>query len=132
MNRIKKLKNRIFFKGFLMLAAVLFAALHPAAAIAHAPSDVAVNYDLASQTLEAAIKHTRFSDGHYIEKVEVKKNGNIVILQEYKSQPTETVVYSYKVTAGAGDILEVKASCNKFGSRTQKITVGQPGKPEAK
>jgi hypothetical protein len=118
--------------GFLMLAAVVFTAFYPAAAGAHAPGSVALGYDLSSQTLQATITHTRFSDSHYIDKVEVKKNGNLVSLQAYKSQPTEAVVYSYKVTAVAGDVLEVKAYCNKFGSRTQKITVSAPGNPEAK
>lgn len=132
MSRIRTRRNRFFFIGFLIFAAVVFAALHPTPAGAHAPSGVALDYDLSSQTLKATVTHTRFSDGHYIEKVEIRKNGNVVGLQEYKNQTTETVAYSYKVTAVAGDVLEVKASCSRFGSKTQKITVGQPGKPEAK
>jgi desulfoferrodoxin (superoxide reductase-like protein) len=104
----------------------------PEVAIAHSPSEVKLDYDLSAQTLRATITHTRFSDSHYINKVEIRKNGNLVNLQEYKSQPSETFTYSYKVTAVAGDTLEVKAYCNKFGSKTEKLAVGQPGKPVPK
>lgn len=113
----------------LLFAAAVFLTLCPGVINAHSPSEVKLDYDLAAQTLQATITHTRFSEGHYINKVEIRKNGNLVNLQEYKNQPSETFVYSYKVTAVAGDVLEVKATCNKFGSKAEKLAVGQPGKP---
>jgi hypothetical protein len=124
-------KNRVILIG-LLFAAVFFLTLFPGMAGAHAPSEVKIDYSLTAQTLKAAITHTRFSDSHYIEKVEIRKNGNLVSLQEYKNQPSETFDYSYKVTAIAGDVLEVKVFCNKFGSKTEKLTVGQPGIPATK
>jgi hypothetical protein len=128
--RLKKsCGNRIGSIGFLMFAAAVFLTLCPQAAIAHAPREVKLDYDLTAQSLKATITHTGFSDSHYINKVEIRKNGNLVSLQEYKSQPSETFVYSYKVTAGAGDTLEVKAYCSRFGSKAEKLAVGQPGKP---
>lgn len=124
--------NRIISIGFLMFAATVFLTLCPGVVSAHSPSEVKLNYDLTAQTLQATITHTRFSDGHYINKVEIRKNGNLVSLQEYKNQPSETFTYSYKVTAVAGDTLEVKAYCSRFGSKAEKLAVGQTEKPAVK
>lgn len=131
-----RLKNsgvqRIISIGFMTFAAAVFLTLCPGVISAHSPGEVKLDYDLTAQTLRATITHTRFSEGHYINKVEIRKNGNLVSLQEYKNQPAETFTHSYKVTAGAGDILEVKAYCNKFGSKEEKLAVGPPGKPVPK
>jgi len=115
-----------------MFATVFFLILSPGTVGAHSPSEVKLDYDTPTQTLKVSITHTRFSDSHYINKVEIRKNGNLVSLQEYKNQLAETVTYSYKVTAVASDALEVKAYCNKFGSKTETLKVGQPGKPAPK
>jgi hypothetical protein len=128
--RLKKSGGkRIISIGFLMFSAAVFLTLYPGVVSAHSPREVKLDYDLTAQTLKATITHTGFSDSHYINKVEIRKNGNLVSLQEYKNQPSETFAYSYKVTAGAGDVLEVKAYCSKFGSKAEKLAVGQPGKP---
>lgn len=123
--------NRVIVTG-LLFTAVVFLMFCPEVVIAHSPSEVKLDYDLPAQTLQATITHTRFSDSHYINKVEIRKNGNLVNLQEYNNQSSETFVYSYKVTAIAGDVLEVKAYCSKFGSKAEKLAVGQPGKPAPK
>jgi len=127
----KSSENRVVWIGLLFTALVILM-LCPKVVLAHSPAEVKLEYDLSAQTLRATITHTRFSDSHYINKVEIRKNGNLVDLQEYKNQPSETFAYSYKVTAGAGDVLEVKAYCSRFGSKAEKLTVGQPGKPAPK
>ncbi len=106
------------------VAAVALVAFCPVMAGAHGPKEVKLGYDSAAKTLQATITHTNFSAGHFIQKVDVTKNGKPAISQEYKSQPSETFSYTYKVDAAAGDVLEVKASCSKFGSKTEKLTVG--------
>ena len=115
---------RIFSGTCIVLAALALIAFYPATAVAHGPKEVKPAYDAAAKTLQATITHTNFSTGHYVNKVEVKKNGKALIAQDYTNQPAETFSYSYKVDAAAGDVLEVKASCNKFGSKTEKLTVG--------
>jgi hypothetical protein len=128
MHMKKSGRNRAIVNG-LLFTAVVFLMLCPEVVIAHSPSEVKLDYDISTQMLKVSITHTRFSDSHYINKVEIRKNGNLVSLQEYKDQPAETFVYSYKVTAAAGDILEVKAYCSRFGSKEEKMAVGQSGKP---
>ena len=119
-------RNRMMSGIYLILAILAFFALYPATAGAHPPKEVKLVYDVVSKTLQATITHTNFSATHYIEKVRIKKNGEVVTLQEYSSQPTETFTYSYKVDAVAGDVIELKASCSRFGSRTESLTVGKP------
>jgi hypothetical protein len=124
--------NRVMLIGWFLIAAVVFLTLHPGAAVAHPPGAVMLTYDLPSQTLQVTITHTRFSDSHYINKLEIKKNGNLVSLKEYKSQPAETFTHPFKVTAVAGDILEATAHCSKFGSKSGKLTVGPAGTSSSK
>jgi desulfoferrodoxin (superoxide reductase-like protein) len=123
-------RNRMMSGICLILAVLAFFAFCPVTASANAPKEVKLAYDVASKTLQATITHTPHSDSHYVQKVEIKKNGEIVTLQEYTSQSGDTFTYSYKVKAAAGDILEVKASCSRFGSKTAKLTVGQPAEPK--
>ena len=123
-------RNRMMSVSYLILAILAFFAFCPVTASANAPKEVKLTFDVASKTLEATITHTPYSESHYVQKVEIKKNGEVVTLQEYTSQTGDTFTYSYKVEAVAGDILEVKASCSRFGSRTTKLTVGQPAEPK--
>jgi hypothetical protein len=109
----------------MILAAFAFFTFYPATAGAHPPKEIKLVYDVVSKTLQATITHTNFSASHYIDKVQIKKNGEVVTLQEYSSQPTETFTYSYKVEAVAGDVIELKVSCSRFGSRTESLTVGK-------
>jgi hypothetical protein len=99
--------------------------LDPTTVNAHAPQKILLSYDGATKTLSVTVTHTRFSEGHYINKVEIKKNGKLVTDREYKGQPSETFTYTYKIDAVNGDTFEVKASCNKFGSTSEAITIGK-------
>jgi desulfoferrodoxin (superoxide reductase-like protein) len=121
----EKAKCGVFLSTVVVLAILALVSLSPAVVSAHAPKKVLLAYNEATKTLSVTITHTNFSDGHYISKVEIKKNGKAVALQEYKGQPAETFTYTYKVDAVKGDTLEVKATCNKFGSTSETITVGK-------
>ncbi len=125
---MKTMIKRVARMEFFMCMFVACAILCPGMVGAHAPSEVKIAYDQASQTLTVTITHTRPSDSHYVNKVEIKKNGSSLISTEYKNQTGETVTYSYKTAAVAGDTFEVKAYCNKFGTKTQKLTVPGPSK----
>ena len=110
-----------------LLVAVFLLAWFPVPGGAHSPKEIALSYDQAKKALEVGITHGVDDPGkHYIDAVEIKKNGKALSKTEYKSQPGEaTFLYSFPVDAVPGDILEVKASCNKFGSKTVKMTVGK-------
>ena len=120
----EKLKRAVILSLVGIFTIFAMTSLCPTAVNAHAPQKVLLAYDGATKTLSVTVTNTRFSEGHYINKVEIMKNGKVIAVQEYKGQPSETFTYTYKVDAVNGDILEVKASCNKFGSESTKITVG--------
>jgi len=92
---------------------------------ASAPKSVDLVYAMKTQTLSVTIDHyTLSANMHYIESVEIKKNGVAVSKNEYKSQPTdELFTYTYKIPAAKGDVFEVTANCNLWGSTTSTLTV---------
>jgi hypothetical protein len=97
----------------------------PFRADANAPKEVLLTYDAAAKTLTVQITHSSSSPTfHYIEKVEIRKGEKTISSIEYKSQPDQaTFSYVYPIEAAPGDVLEVKASCSIFGSKTEKLTV---------
>jgi hypothetical protein len=116
--------NRFISGTALLLAVFALFSLCSTIAVAHGPKEVKLAYDASSQTLQVAIAHSPFSANHYIEKVEMKKNGKAATIQDYKGQSSETFTYIGKVAAAPGDVLEVKVSCSRFGSKTETLTVG--------
>ena len=110
-----------------ILMTVLLMAGFPALAGAHSPKEVALSYDQAKKTLEVRITHGVDDPmKHFIDQVEIRKDGKTISKVEYKNQPGETTfLYSYPVDVAAGDVLEVKASCSRFGSKTEKLTVAK-------
>lgn len=120
---MRRFKNFQVVIGILILFAVCF--MYPQTSLANAPQDVKLSYDSQSQMLAVTITHkSPFPKFHYIKNVEIKKNGNVVSTNKYENQPDQaTFTYSYKVSATAGEKLEVKASCNLYGSKTTNLTV---------
>ena len=112
---------------FALFALLPLLTLSPITAYAHPPKDVTLVYNSALQIVEVTIVHESASPTwHYINKVEITKNGTSIGVNEYKSQPDKTkFVYSYKVQAVQNDVLEVTATCNIRGSKTVKLTVGK-------
>lgn len=117
--------HRIVGAAALLLLFTLIPLLHPVPANAHGPKTVLLTYDLPSQTLNVTITHGSPSPtNHYIKRVVIKKDGKVLETAEYKSQPdTPQFTYTYKIAAASGDTLEVKVTCNIFGSKTEKITI---------
>jgi hypothetical protein len=109
---------------------LLFAFSCPSLILAHPPKGLTAEYDIAAQKLTVRIDHGSFSPSmHYINKVEVNKNALVVIDKTYKSQPDKNPFeYTYEIPAKEGDVLEIKASCNMWGSKTISITIGKPAK----
>ncbi|HRR42467.1 MAG TPA: hypothetical protein P5244_14635, partial [Syntrophales bacterium] len=73
-------------------------------ALAHAPRELDLAYDFPNQTLTVTIEHWAVSPTvHFVEKVEVFKNGKKVESREYQSQPdSERFTYIYKIEAMEG------------------------------
>jgi desulfoferrodoxin (superoxide reductase-like protein) len=98
--------------------------------MANPPKSLDIKYDEAAQKLIVSIDHkSLFVTKHYINRVEVSVNGKTIISKEYKNQPENNPFeYTYTVAAAKGDVINVKASCNIFGSKKAEIKVGSPDK----
>jgi desulfoferrodoxin (superoxide reductase-like protein) len=96
--------------------------------LAHPPLDMELNYNLNTSELDVTITHeTPAPSVHYVNKVDIKLNDEIIISEDYTSQPTnEIFTYNYTVNAEVGDIITVNAYCNIQGSITRSITVRDP------
>jgi hypothetical protein len=126
-NLSKEKGSRLVAVVVFIFSAILLIAGFPLSATAHSPKDVVLTYDQANKMLEVRITHSvKDPTSHYIKKVEIKKNGKESGVTEYQSQPgPETFSYTYPLDAAPGDVIEVKATCSIFGSKTGKLTVGK-------
>jgi hypothetical protein len=95
---------------------------------AHSPSNMELEYDFEEQTLSVTITHSVPGPGdHYVKRIEIRRNGDLDLSEDYTSQPTtSTFTYTYAVAAGDGDVLEATAHCSLFGTTTEQITVSVP------
>ena len=114
---------------YLMLVATIGFSTY---AVAHPPQDMELIYDFESEELSVIITHN--SPGptlHYINQIIIKLNNEVVITQDYDSQPSPSeFTYTFTVQAEAGDKIEVTAVCNIQGSITRSITVRDPAQDE--
>jgi desulfoferrodoxin (superoxide reductase-like protein) len=87
-----------------------------------------LEYDFASQVLYVTITHNSpTTSNHYVETVELFKNGIAQETFTYQTQPDRsTFTYEYPVTGQDGDLLEAMATCNIYGSLTRNTTVVGP------
>jgi hypothetical protein len=113
--------------ALVLLTILLIVFTRPAAA--NAPKEVALSYDAAARTLTVQITHPSPAPSmHYVKYVEIKIDGKPLLSEKYTSQPAPaTFSYTYPVEPGAGNVLEVTASCNLFGSRTEKLDLPKTG-----
>ncbi|MDG6225218.1 MAG: hypothetical protein QCI82_06865 [Candidatus Thermoplasmatota archaeon] len=94
----------------------------------HPAASMALDYNIDNSTLAVSITHnTPTPNYHYIETVEVSKNGAVYSTNTYTSQPTQgTFTYYYTVPAVDGDVLSVRTVCNLAGEMTEEMTVTGP------
>jgi len=117
------------FPAFLL--AFIAIATIPGPVSAHPPSTVDLIYDLDTGVLTVTITHNTPTPGiHYIENVEISRNGLVQISQDYTSQPSvSTFSYEYEITAVDGDVLTAVARCNIAGENEGSVTVIGPRLP---
>jgi hypothetical protein len=125
----KKVQSRYYVTPVAFLVLILLYLLFiMQPTFAHPPSNMELEYDFAEQTLSVTITHSVPGPGdHYVKRIEIRKNGDLDLSEDYTSQPTtSTFTYTYAVAAGDGDVLEATAHCSLFGTITEQITVSVP------
>lgn len=94
--------------------------------MAHAPKKITLTFDKASKTLKADILHKVKDVGdHYISDITIYVNGEEIKTSTYEKQSEKLneIVEFQLEDVKEGDVIKLKAKCNKFGSKSSKITV---------
>lgn len=85
-----------------------------------------VNLSFKNNKLNIDVVHAVKNPGdHYVDQIVITINGKEYKTLKYTKQSSEkgeTVVVDIP-TAKAGDVIEVKARCNEFGSKSNKIKI---------
>ena len=92
------------------------------------PEDIQLKYNPATQTLSVTITHDTMLKGtHHVKVVRIQKNGSVVSINTYGSQPTgKTFTYDYKIPAIEEDTFVATATCNMYGSKTSPMLTVMP------
>ncbi|MFW9767889.1 MAG: hypothetical protein ACFFF9_15670 [Candidatus Thorarchaeota archaeon] len=92
---------------------------------AHLPEDMTLVYDFGSQMLSVNVSHyTPNTKTHYIEQIEILKNGISVQNRTYENQSLDYGVYeTFSVPTVVDDNLTVTAFCSKDYSLTSWLIV---------
>lgn len=122
--RFERLRSLRIFT--VVAVAALVAVFFTVPAYSHGPANLDLKYDLKKQTLTVTVTHAPYDASHFVKEIEIGKNGQSVGKYLYNLQTGESVTYTFQVPAKGGDVLEVKASCSKYGSKTGKIVVPEP------
>jgi len=101
--------------------------------LAHPPIDMSLEYDIDTDSLIVSMTHeTPAPTIHYINKVDIRKNDELFLSQDYDSQPTNAEFsYTFNLEAAFGDVISVTAYCNIQGSITRTITIEDPNQDDA-
>jgi hypothetical protein len=113
------MKKQILFS----FVAILFLSM---SAIAHAPKKIELSFNKETKTLSADIFHkVKDVEEHFISDVIIYINDVEVQSSTYEKQANkldEKLEFKLE-TVKEGDVIQLKAKCNKFGSKSSKITV---------
>lgn len=124
------MKRRLQWFALLSVLVMAFAAATLFASTAHAvsPSDIKLKYDLNKRLLLVTITHDTTQDrSNYVKFVEIKKNGSVVSIHTYSTQPDgKAFTYQYKINAIEEDTLQAVVTFNKSGSRISPVLIVTP------
>lgn len=105
-------------KIIFLLTLILFSCL--TALSAHPASEVKAEFDKEKNILTVEITHSvKDSESHFIDELEIELNDEEIITQKFTFQLNDEVQKALYFIPGAkkGDSIQIKAECNKFGSK---------------
>ncbi len=123
--RIRRWRGTTLAAILILAAAVCLLAMPVAA---HAPTAMSISFDPVTAKIYVTITHPVDDPAaHYLSRVQVKLNGNVISDPDYKSQPAkDTFTLTYDVNAHSGDEVRVAATCVRGGSLEKTYTVPEP------
>lgn len=118
-----KTKCRRIAQVFFLLTLSLLVLSVPA--VSHPPSSMELDYAGEDRVLTVQITHRVGNpSNHYVEKISVYKNGNMVLEESYSEQDNNSGgEYEFELKAQNGDSIEARADCNQFGNISQSLEI---------
>jgi hypothetical protein len=97
-------------------------------AYATPPASIKLRYDLNSHILSVVIVHDNMDkSSHYIRIVEIKKNGTVVSVKAYDSQPQRLLfTYQYRIKAIEEDTFQAIVTCSQGESQASAVLTVAP------
>jgi desulfoferrodoxin (superoxide reductase-like protein) len=92
----------------------------------HTPTKIDLSFDNENMVLKVEVYHPVLLPGnHYIHKIEVYLNDNLIIIQEFDHQLTKEAQKAgyFIFEAKKNDVIKVKAFCNKHGDKTSRFVI---------
>lgn len=119
------MRQRSFCFALLITLTILTGVVHITPVMATEPEDMHLVYDFDSQTLMVNVSHyTPNTKTHYIEIIEILKNGVFFMNRTYENQSFSWGVYdTFSVSAVVDDNLTVTTTCSKGYSLTRWLIV---------
>jgi hypothetical protein len=120
--------HRPHFPAGAILALALGVCLFIIPAAAHPPTDMKISFDPVTAKISVTITHPVDDPAtHYLSRVQVRLNGDVISDPDYKSQPArDTFTLTDDVNANPGDEIWVTATCVRGGTLEKSYTVPQP------
>ncbi|MHB8137026.1 MAG: hypothetical protein ACYDGO_01390 [Smithellaceae bacterium] len=118
------MKRNIGLARSLFMALIVISAVcgYQQSSYASPPESIQIKYALPAQTLFVTVGHdTMFKGSHFIKYIEIKKNGAVVSINKYESQPGDSFTYTYKIPAIEEDTFQITATCSKNDSKTSPL-----------
>ena len=99
---------------------------------AHPPRDMTLTYDKEKGTLHISLSHiSKNPRDHFIRKIIVYKNNEELEEHYFVTQTSgKGLETDISIEAGAGDVIGIKAICNKAGYAEAKLTIEENNETE--
>ncbi len=97
-------------------------------AYAHPPKSIESNYDPSDKTLSVTVTHpVRNPKGHYIEKIEIVKNDELIAKKEFSEQDNNVSQNAVFIVSDitAQDTVIIEAYCSISGKLKEKVDIGK-------
>lgn len=108
------------------ILSIILMTVFAAGLMAHAASNVSLNYDAKTQLLTVKFDHSvKNAADHFISGIIIRVGGKEVISQSLNMQESAaggSVVYKM-INLKPGTVIEAVTECNKLGKKTAKLTI---------
>jgi hypothetical protein len=113
-------KQKSMVLVFMLLIGFLMTSMQ---ASATSPRYMRLQYEPTTATI-TILHFSPITTIHYVYKIDIEKNGNLIESTLYQSQPRFFFsTYTFDIDAVSGDQLTVTAYCSLFGKLTRSMTV---------